>query len=85
MDTSQGNQLVVLFAPYGEWICNVARRRVLRRPSRGPEYELDISEPFVLSSDSTVDLEFHLSDQWIHLGGYRQTFTCIQDLLMILG
>ena len=55
-----GNPAAVLFAPYGMGSVTLPDGEYYAVASRGPEYELDISDPFTLSANSAVDLEFHL-------------------------
>lgn len=55
-----GNPSAVVFAPYGEGTVTLPPGEYYAVASRGPEYEIDISEPFTLSATSHVDLDMHL-------------------------
>ena len=55
-----GNPSTVVFAPYGEGTVTLPTGEYYAVASRGPEYELDITDPFSVRADSHVDLEFHM-------------------------
>jgi hypothetical protein len=55
-----GNPAAVLFASYGSGAVALPDGDYYAVASRGPEYELDISEPFSLSANRSLDLDFHL-------------------------
>lgn len=55
-----GNPAAVIFAPYGSGSVVLPDGEYYAVASRGPEYELDISETFTVSANTALDLDFHL-------------------------
>ena len=55
-----GNPAAVVFSPYGDGHVILPEGSYYAVASRGPEYELDISETFTLNDNNHVDLDFTL-------------------------